>query len=259
VLKLEKEINEALDSIKTVINESKIGIILAPGFEEIAYGIEDFDIISCCDIPNFPNDTSDEDANGFFVGNLQGKKVIVISVTSYDCISRVNEKSTFIMEILKKTGVKNLIVINSAVSVNEEIKPTEVVIAKDRINISDKENGIEDNFTCSDEMLKIVKEIARIVNVEVKEATYGYSFDKSQKKIVQVENVEISKADIVGMPTLFEFISSTYDMNSFHLSYIMNRGTKIEDYINACSKEFVIPEELKTKYTSLLHEIIAVL
>lgn len=258
MLQYDTKINEALSSIKTIIKETKIAIILSPGFEGVADMIEDMDVIDCCDIPNFPQANMQESIDAFVVGKLQGKKVICISAAQCCSTNIATQKADFMMTLFHKIGVKHLIVINSAISLDSQIKAGDVAIINKRVDLLKCDASKNDDIKSDTNILEIVKAISNMLEVDIIQAQYGYISTEHDNFISDKQSLQ-TDFNIIGMPTLLEFVSGTYHTSIIHLSYITQNGTRASEAFKDLTKEFEIPVCLKRKYAALMNEIIAVL
>lgn len=263
IVDFEKMIDESLKSIKDIAGEPRIAII--PGFElgELVYEIENLDIIDYCEIPNLPQPLVEACGN-LIVGNIQGKRVICIQ-NDFKNFQRCSEKEIkFCIMLLKKMGVKFLIISNPVVSINKDFNLGDLIIIKNHIDISGNDIVYEQSDIAKlnkQDMLELAETIAEIIGIDIREGIYGdIMFDQ-----YGYEKLKLSyplDCDIIGISTLSEIIiANSYGMNVLEISCI----TDILDDMYILDNKIKHFEQNKTYQKSreeiiaLVKEIIAVL
>ena len=146
----EKEIKIIEDSVRIIRErtdfEPEIGMILGSGLGDYADKIENPVKISYHDIPDFPVSTVAGHAGQFVLGTCMGKKVIAMQgrVHYYEGYSQ--RLITLPIRIMKRLGVKKVLLTNAAGGVNRSYEPGTLMVIKDHINYSGSNPLIGPNF-----------------------------------------------------------------------------------------------------------------
>ena len=146
----EKEIKIIEDSVRIIRErtdfEPEIGMILGSGLGDYADKIENPVKISYHDIPDFPVSTVAGHAGQFVLGTCMGKKVIAMQgrVHYYEGYSQ--RLITLPIRIMKRLGVKKVLLTNAAGGVNRSYEPGTLMVIRDHINYSGSNPLIGPNF-----------------------------------------------------------------------------------------------------------------
>lgn len=206
--KIEKlESIEEFEAIKNIANNPRIGMILDCNFGDLTYEIEDVDIIACCEIPNFPEPFVKKYEN-IIIGNLQGRRVICTQSNNSYSEKYSIEDIAFYMKLLQYIGTKSLIVATTVKNISKNFNLDDLII-KSHIN-------------SSEETIEMVKAIAEMLNINVKQYTY--------------EAPEV-------------LISNDYAINVLEISCITNIESNLTSDLQKSKYEFI----------TLVKEIVAVL
>jgi len=243
----EQKVTQAAQSIKDMVGSPRIGIFINSKFEPLAYNLEGVDIISCFEIPNFPQSLMYNYENMIF-GTIQGKPIICV-YNNCNNYKQTKQDIKFSIEMLKKIGVQSIIFTNAVEGTEKEFNLGDLVLVKDHINIF----GQRYNFN-KQEMLELAKTMAQILDIDLKETTYG---DKPKDYIStnNINNLYTYGCNATGSATIDEIcIANQYDINILEISYIINlANTFIQEDTSATL------EQAKENLMMLFKEIIAVL
>ena len=121
-------------------------MILGSGLGDYADKIENPVKISYHDIPDFPVSTVAGHAGQFVLGTCMGKKVIAMQgrVHYYEGYSQ--RLITLPIRIMKRLGVKKVLLTNAAGGVNRSYEPGTLMVIRDHINYSGSNPLIGPNF-----------------------------------------------------------------------------------------------------------------
>ena len=121
-------INEASDNFNP-----ETGIILGSGLGDFADEYCDC-AVNYSDIPNFIKSNVKGHKGRLVFAEIEGKKVVMMQGRNhfYECYSM--SEITYPVKVMKKLGVKTLILTNAAGAVNESFRPADLMIITDHIN-----------------------------------------------------------------------------------------------------------------------------
>ena len=108
-----------------------LGSLLGPLEDEIKNPV----IINYSDVPNFPVSTVNSHASRFVIGDLAGKKTLIMSGRFHWYEGYAFEQLAAPIRVLKLLGVKQTILTNAAGAINLDYKPGDIMIIKDHIKL----------------------------------------------------------------------------------------------------------------------------
>lgn len=238
----EQKVAQAAAAMKDIVGSPRIGIFINSEFEQLAYHLENMDIISCWDIPNFPQTLASNYEN-MIIGTIQGKTIICIYNNNFEKTSKQDIK--FSIELFKKIGIKSIIFTSAIEAIDNKFDFGDLVLIKEYIDIS----GEKYDFN-KDEMLELARAMAQLLNIDLKEATY-----KDKQKANEIENTNVYR--VTGNSPIDEiYMANQYNMNILEISYIISL---VDNFITQDSKTSFKLKQAKENLMTLFKEIIAVL
>lgn len=198
--------------------EPEIGLILGSGLGDYADKIENPVIIPYKDLPEFPISTVAGHAGQFVIGMCCGKKVIAMQgrVHYYEGYSQ--RQITMPIRIMKRLGVKQIILTNAAGGVNENFKPGTLMMIKDHINYSGSNpllgGNIDEDGPRFPDLTRVYREELRSKlgaaaskkGIKLEEGVYMMFSGPCYESPAEVRMARILGADAVGMSTVPEAI-----------------------------------------------------
>lgn len=246
------KIEETYGFLKEKIDfEPEIGMILGSGLGILAEEIEAPIYIKYNDIPHFPVSTVEGHAGRFVIGTLQGKKVIAMQGRFHYYEGYGMEEVTFPVRVMKRLGVKTLIVTNAAGGVNKEFKPGDLMLINDHINFAFDNPLMGKNYdelgprfpdtsrAYDPELIGKVMEIAKENHIELKQGVYTLFTGPSYETPAEIRMVRFLGGDAVGMSTVPEVtVAAHSNMKVIGISCITNMAAGILDQ-PLCHEEVV--------------------
>lgn len=246
----------------------EIGIILGSGLGELADEYCDY-AISYNDIPNFIKSTVKGHKGRLVFAKIDGKKVVMMQGRNHFYEGHKMSEITFPVKVMKKLGVKTLILTNAAGAVNESFRPADLMIITDHINnmganplIGPNDDTLGERFPDMSEVYKkylieLAEQCAKKLGIDVQKGVYWANSGPSYETPSEIKMYRMLGADAVGMSTVPEAIVANYcGMNILGISCITNSasastGAKLshEEVVDTANKA-------KTKFKSLILEII---
>src|SRR5574344_1323388 len=263
---MEKTINYLKEKTKNF--KPEIGIILGSGLGEFA---QDFDGISVAykDIPDFPTSNVQGHKGQLVFCKIFGKKVVMMQGRCHFYETKSMEKSTFPIKVMKKLGVKKLIVTNAAGAINKEFVPSDLMIITDHINcmgtnplMGENDESLGTRFPDMSEvykkyLIKLAREAAQEAKIEVKEGIYAATTGPSYETPAEVRMLRTLGADAAGMSTVPETIVANYcGMDVLGISCLSNYASGVSEK-KLCHEEVIETTNItKNKFKTLLLKII---
>ncbi|MBI5417096.1 purine-nucleoside phosphorylase [Candidatus Poribacteria bacterium] len=220
---LKKKVDEAYAFLKKTSNFTPdIAIILGTGLGKLTKAIKVKKTIPYKDIPNFPVSTVIGHAGNLVLGTLSGKNVAALDGRFHYYEGYTLEQVTFPIRVLKKLGVKTLIVSNACGGMNPLFSAGDIMIITDHINFmgvnpligpNDEELGPrfpDMSEPYSRELIALTEEIAIKQQLPIKKGVYIGVTGPNLETAAEYRFMRAIGADVVGMSTVPEVIVAVH-------------------------------------------------
>ena len=263
---MEKTVEYIKDITKDFIPE--IGIVLGSGLGELADEYCEIKI-AYKDIPNFPVSTVKGHEGNLVFATINEKKVIMMQGRFHFYEGHSMETVTYPIKVMKKLGVKNIILTNAAGGVNPYFKPSSLMIIKDHINfmgtnplIGPNDDSLGERFPDMSEVYtkklrKIAYTCAERLDIPVERGVYIALTGPTYETPAEVNMVRLLGADAVGMSTVPEAIVARWmGINVLGISCICNSAAGISTVGLSHKEVLEAAEKAKVDFKRLVLEIV---
>jgi purine-nucleoside phosphorylase len=130
------QIDDAVQVVRARISHKpRLGIILGSGLNSLADSVQDAERIAYGEIPHFPVSTVVGHTGAFVVGKFESQPVVMMQgrIHFYEGYSMA--QITLPVRVMQRMGVDTLIVSNAAGGIHPDLKPGEVMLITDHINL----------------------------------------------------------------------------------------------------------------------------
>lgn len=264
------QVQETVNFIKEKTNFSpEYGVILGSGLGSFTDDIQIEFSLSYSEIPNFPISTVQGHKGALVFGTIGPKKVVAMQGRFHFYEGYSMKEVTFPVRVMKYLGVEKLIVSNASGGVNINYKVGDIALITDHINLMPEHplRGINDerfgprfvnmSEPYSRKMIEKAKDLAKKLNIEVKEGVYLGLQGPTFETLSEYRMVKILSADCVGMSTVPEVIVARHmDLEVFGISVITDIGN--EDSIGTITHAEVLEAAQKAEpnVRNLIKELI---
>ncbi len=260
----------AIEYIKSKIAdfEPEIGIILGSGLGELADEYCDI-YIDYRDIPGFEVSTVSGHKGRLVFAQINGKKVVMMQGRFHFYEGHSIKKVVFPVKVMKKLGVKTLIITNAAGGVNASFNPSDLMVITDHINfmgenplIGENDPEMGERFPDMSEVynskyVELVKKAGRNAGVDLQEGVYMALTGPSYETPAEVRMARIIGADAVGMSTVPEAIVASWaGMNVIGISCICNSAAGVSTVGLTHADVIKAANTAKDKFKLLIKEVI---
>lgn len=235
-----QRIQDAADAAEQALGRADTAIVLGSGLGDFAEEMEHVKEIAYEDLPGFPRPTVAGHAGKMLLGDLSGKKVLLLCGRFHSYEGHPMGDVILPVRVLKRLGVKNLILTNAAGGVNEGFHPGMLMLISDFINLSGKNPLTGPNLDafgprfpdmCGayDEGLQaLALACAERAGVELKAGVYCWMNGPSYETPAEIRMTRVLGADAVGMSTVPETIAARHcGMKVLGVSCITNMAAGI--------------------------------
>ncbi len=267
---LRLKIEESAQFIREKIDFSpEIGIILGTGLGALVDDIQIDRVIPYERIPHFPVSTVESHQGNLILGELSGKKVVVMQGRFHYYEGYSMKEIAFPVWVMKALGAKILIVSNAAGGMNRNMRRADLMIICDHINLlgdnplrgaHDPELGprFPDMSNVYDpELRRLAFQIAAEKGIYVMQGVYAALAGPNFETPAEYRYLITIGADAVGMSTVPEVLVARHaGMKVFGVSCITDLA--IDGVIEPVSHEIVIQaaNEAQPKLSLLIRELV---
>jgi len=261
---------ETLDYINKKTNNFKpeIGIILGSGLGDFA---QSFDAITIpySQIPGFEASTVHGHAGQLAFAQIEGKNVVMMQGRYHFYEGHPIETVVYPVKVMKKLGIKTLIVTNAAGAVNKEFKPADLMVITDHLNfmgtnplMGKNDENLGTRFPDMSEvykkdLIKIAQDCAKELNIELQEGVYAAFSGPSYETPAEINMLRILGADAVGMSTVPEAIVANYcSINVLGISCITNAAAGVDSKALSHQEVIETADIANSKFKSLLLKLL---
>jgi len=213
------ELNRAVSVLRNKLPAlPTIAIVLGSGLSK-AFGVPERGVhIPCSEIPGFPLSTVTGHAGDLWVGEIEGKVVLVQRGRAHHYEGYSLDKVVFATRLFALMGIKTLVVTNASGAVNTEFAGGDLVLITDHINMLGRNplrgkncEQLGPRFpdmsaAYSPRLCVLAREAARAEGIELKEGVYLATLGPCYETPAEIRAFRALGADLVGMSTVPEVI-----------------------------------------------------
>ena len=203
-------------------DKPEIGIILGTGLGKLVDELKIIAEVSYNHIPNFPTATVEFHKGKLIFGKLDDKKVVVMQGRFHIYEGYSLWDVTYPVRIMKRLGIRKLLISNAAGAINPEFNQGEIMIIEDHINLQGNSplafRGVEHlgtRFTdmsapYDQESIRLLEGIAREKKIPLRKGVYASVVGPQLETRAEYRYLKIIGADAVGMSTVHEVIVANH-------------------------------------------------
>lgn len=267
-------LQNAVDFLNNKIKEClgdfipEVGIVLGSGLGELADEYCSL-AIPYSEIPGFETSNVSGHKSRLVFANINGKNVVMMQGRFHYYEGHSIQKVVFPIKVMKKIGVKTVILTNAAGGVNPAFNPSDLMIITDHINhmnvnplIGPNDNEMGERFPDMSEvyspvLVDMVKKIAGKMGIDTQEGVYMALTGPSYETPAEVRMARIVGADAVGMSTVPEAIIAKWaGMNVIGISCICNSAAGVSTVALSHSDVIHAANVAKDRFKILVKEIV---
>ena len=246
----------------------EIGIILGSGLGDFADNFESIKI-PYTDIPGFENSEVQGHKGQLIFAKVNGKNTVMMQGRYHFYEGYSMQTVTYPIKILKKLGIKTLIITNAAGAVNENFNPGDLMLITDHINFmgtnpligkNDDTLGVrfpDMSEVYSKKLINLAQETAERLKIKYQKGVYAATTGPSYETPAEIRMFRLLGASAVGMSTVPEAIIANYcGLNVLGISCLTNYAAGVSN--NPLNHEEVIEtaNKVKENFKLLLSEFI---
>ncbi|MDC3166506.1 purine-nucleoside phosphorylase [Candidatus Marinimicrobia bacterium] len=240
----------------------KTAIILGSGLGEYADILSEQNILAFSNIPYYPISNVEGHAGELVSGKIFGKEILIAKgrIHCYEGYSL--RKVTFPIRVLKKCGIKNLIITNSSGSINKKNKPGTLMLINGHLDCSFQNNYQDLKLVVGDkyhskELIKLSEKVASNYKIKVVSGNYCWVLGPCYETPEEIKFFKFHGGDAVGMSTLPEIEEAgAQSLKVLSIALLTNYAAGIDKDILSHKDVIKVASQSKTKLMNLLSGII---
>lgn len=246
----------------------EIGIILGSGLGDFADSFDSV-VIPYNDIPGFEKSNVQGHKGQLVFAEVNGKKVVMMQGRYHFYEGYSMQTVTYPVKVMKKLGVKTLIITNAAGAVTPEYTPGDLMLITDHINfmgtnplIGKNDETLGTRFpdmseVYSKDLINKAEVIAKNLNINYQKGVYAATTGPSYETPAEIKMFRLLGANAVGMSTAPEAIVANYcGLKILGISCLTNYAAGVSE--NPLNHQEVIDtaNRVKESFKNLLLEIL---
>lgn len=246
----------------------EIGIILGSGLGDFADGFDSI-IVPYNEIPGFQKSNVAGHKGQLVFAEVNGKKVVMMQGRYHFYEGYSMQTVTFPVKIMKKLGVKTLIITNAAGAVSGEFTPGELMFITDHINfmgtnplIGANDDTLGTRFpdmseVYNEELIELAEDIAEKLGVSYQKGVYVATTGPSYETPAEIVMFRKLGGNAVGMSTVPEAIVANYcGLKVLGISCLTNYAAGVADCPLNHQEVIETADRVKESFKNLLSEFI---
>lgn len=257
---------ETLDYIQTYTDDFKpeIGIVLGSGLGDLADTYCEF-AIPYDKIPGFAKSTVEGHKGQLVFAQINKRNVVMMQGRNHFYEGHSMQDVTYPIKVMKKLGVKTVIITNAAGAINKSFRPGDLMVITDHINLmgtnpligpNDPDLGVrfpDMSEVYNKNLIKIVDVAGRLLKIDLKHGVYVATTGPSYETPAEIKMARFMGGDAAGMSTVPEAIVANYcGMKVIGISCISNFATGISSKKLSHEEVIETTEKVKAKFKELV-------
>lgn len=257
---------ETLDYIQTYTDDFKpeIGIVLGSGLGDLADTYCEF-AIPYDKIPGFAKSTVEGHKGQLVFAQINKRNVVMMQGRNHFYEGHSMQDVTYPIKVMKKLGVKTVIITNAAGAINKSFRPGDLMVITDHINLmgtnpligpNDPDLGVrfpDMSEVYNKNLIKIVDAAGRLLKIDLKHGVYVATTGPSYETPAEIKMARFMGGDAAGMSTVPEAIVANYcGMKVIGISCISNFATGISSKKLSHAEVIETTEKVKAKFKELV-------
>jgi len=249
--------------------EPRVAVVLGSGLGGFADAVETPSIIEYKDIPEWPRSTAAGHAGQLIVGMLAGIPVAALAGRAHMYEGYTPQQVVYGIRALDRLGVNSVILTNAAGAVNPQLKPGQLALISDHINLlgvnpltGPNDEAMGPRFPDMSEAYPkryrdLAREAAKTLGIELGEGVYAAVPGPSYETPAEIRYLRVIGADLVGMSTVLETIAANHmGLKVLGISCVTNYAAGVTDKKLDHAEVLATGERVRDTLTALLKAVI---
>ncbi len=246
------------------------GVILGSGLGGLVDRLEDKTVIPYADIPHFPRSTVAGHAGNLVIGRLAGQTVTALQGRFHYYEGFTMRQVTYPVYVLKLLGVQTLIVTNACGGIDRSLRPGDLMLLTDYINMLGANSLIGENDerfgprfpdmteAYSPRLRALAKAAAETLDIPCKEGVYAIFSGPCYETAAEIRAYRALGSDAIGMSTVPETIAAHYlGLEVLGIACITNMATGIAERKHSHEEVLAVADRSSLHLQRLVESVIS--
>lgn len=266
-------VNDAVARIRQDTDlEPLVGVVLGSGLGGLADQLEGPVEIPYGEIPGWPASTAVGHAGVLVLGTIDGVPVAVLKGRAHLYEGIGADRAVFGVRVLGRLGVRTLVVTNAAGAIDESLRPGQLVLISDHVNLlgtsplvgpNDDTLGprFPDLSDAYDPVLRArAHEAAAALGLELAEGVYGAWLGPQFETPAEIRFLRVIGCDLAGMSTVPEVIAARHlGIRCLGISVVTNLAAGVVEGKLDHEGVLAVGAEAQPRLTALLRALLPAL
>ncbi len=210
------------NAIPSGLEIPSVCIVLGSGLAPLASECTDTMSISYADIPGFPVSTVPGHEGRLIIGDLEGKKVFMMSGRFHYYEGYDTSLCTLYVRVMSNLGVKLLMLTNAAGGLLDEMNPADLMVIEDHFSFfcdsplrgpNLDEFGVrfpDQSFVYDKDCIELLMKSADELGIRLHKGIYSYSKGPQYETPAEIRALKMLGVGAVGMSTVPEAIVASH-------------------------------------------------
>jgi purine-nucleoside phosphorylase len=238
---LAKKVDEAVGFLDLRLPEKpETAVLLGSGLGPLADRAERLFSLEYWQIPQFPRASVAGHAGHLVVARVEGCSVLFLQGRVHYYEGTPLSDSTLPIRVLRRLGVRHLIITNASGGINPDFSPGDLVAVKDHINLmgtnpligykpaEGEPRFVDLSRAYAEDLRALAREEAASLGIDLKEGVYAAVSGPSYETPAEIRFLGAVGADLIGMSTVPDVIvASQVGLRLLVLSCVANMAAGI--------------------------------
>ena len=230
---------KALEASQVILDQTSFNgdtaLILGSGLGGFTDVLNDHQTIEYTNIPHYPKSTVEGHSGEMIIGRIEDKEIIIAKGRMHCYEGYSKETVVFPIHVLKKCGIKNLIITNSAGSLHKINLPGAIMAIVGHLDCTFQNSPkdpelITNGKFYSPRLISILKSVANTDNIPYVTGNYCWTLGPMYETPAEIKYLRSLNGSAVGMSTLPEIEEAgSLGLNVLTLSVLTNFAAGISD------------------------------
>jgi len=265
------KIDKCLKYIRSITDfVPEVGIVLGSGLGDFAEKVQNPEVISYSDIPDFPTSTVEGHAGRFIFGKINGKSVVIMQGRVHYYEGYDIHDVVLPIRLIKLLGANKLILTNAAGGINPSFETGALMMITDHIssfvpsplrgeNVSELGTRFPDmSHVYSPSLCALLRKSASELGISLKEGVYVQTTGPNYETPAEIKMYALLGADAVGMSTACEACAANHaGMEVCGISCISNLAAGISKTPLTHAEIKIAAAKVADDFAALLNDVIS--
>jgi purine-nucleoside phosphorylase len=252
--------------------EPRVGVVLGSGLGGLADELDDRFELSYGEIPGWPVSTAVGHAGVLVLGSTEGVPLAVLKGRAHLYEGIGADRAVFGVRVLGRLGVRTLVVTNAAGAIDESLRPGQLVLVSDHVNllgtsplVGPNDDALGPRFpdmgdAYDPELRARAREAASMLGIELGEGVYGAWLGPQFETPAEIRFMRAIGCDLAGMSTVPEVIAARHmGVRCLGISVVTNMAAGVVEGRLDHEAVLAVGAEAQPRLTALLRALLPAL